>query len=279
MKLCCLSWRITLKQKCLSGSPFLNELLMSSPFNLSEVAVLWHLTEQNNNGRNIAVSYWPGSNLLGSAWFDMAFRGTSEYTFLEEEGEAEQIVIHWKLSFLCWKLLLPSNQILWERWGFRPFGKQLGLGDFLQASSVLLNDNLLCLKWSLLSVSVVFCSWKNKLIISVCPAEHVFLSLKLKTLKLVSWEQMNQIYMIWSSLIYTQRKMLFIHSEHASSLLSIIFATHLFLLVSKIQNQKTSEMFLLYMHTNFLKINFLYQKFLYKNYLFGFSEATTIYSS
>lgn len=99
MKLCCLTWRITLKQKLPSGSPFLNELLMSSPFNLLEVAVLWHLTEQNNDGRNISVSYWLGSNLLGSAWFDTAFRDTSQYTFLEEEGKAEQIVIQRKRSF------------------------------------------------------------------------------------------------------------------------------------------------------------------------------------
>lgn len=189
MKLCCLSWRITLKQKWLSCSPFLNELLMSSPFNLVEVAVLWHLTEQNNDGRNISVSYWLGSNLLGSAWFDMAFRGTSQYTFLEEEGKAEQSIIHWKLYFLLWKLL-PRSQILSESWGLRPFGILLGPEDFLKASSSdLLNNSSLWLKCSLLLVSVVFCSWKNKCITFVCYVEYIFLSLKWRTLKLVSWNR------------------------------------------------------------------------------------------
>jgi len=145
MKLCCLSWRITLKQKWLSGSPFLNELLMSSPFNLLEAAVLWHLTEQNNDGGNISVSYWLGSNLLGSAWFDTVFRGTSQYTFLEGQGKAEQIVIHWKLSFLCWKLL-PSSQILWESWGLRPFGKYWALKTFYKL--VLILGIIICYGWN-----------------------------------------------------------------------------------------------------------------------------------
>lgn len=139
-------------------SPFLNELLMSSPFNLLEAAVLWHLTEQNNDGRNISVSYWLGSNLSGSAWFDTAFRGTSQYTFLKEDRKADQTVIHWRCLFY-----VENYYQAVKSFGKAGVSDPLGHEDFLYASSYLLNNNLLWLKCSWLLVSVISCSWKEKM--------------------------------------------------------------------------------------------------------------------